>query len=53
MEDSSGLPERTNDSAGAYAKACLAVATGSNIPVIDIWSIMQQFLGWEKSFLRY
>ncbi|KAI0492019.1 hypothetical protein KFK09_026284 [Dendrobium nobile] len=51
-DDPSGLPERTNDSAGAYAKACIAVASESNIPVIDIWSKMQQFSGWEKSFLR-
>lgn len=47
-----GLPERTNQSAGAYAKACIAVAKESGIPVIDIWSKMQQFPNWEKSFLR-
>ncbi|XP_020595894.1 GDSL esterase/lipase At5g45920 [Phalaenopsis equestris] len=50
-ENPSGLPERTNESAGAYAKACIAVATESNIPVIDMWSKMQQFPSWEKSFL--
>ncbi|CAL9110749.1 unnamed protein product [Musa textilis] len=48
----SGLPERTNKEAGAYAKACVAVAEASGLPVIDIWTRMQKFPGWEKSFLR-
>ncbi|EHA8591085.1 putative GDSL esterase/lipase [Cocos nucifera] len=52
-DNPSGLPERTNESAGAYAKACIAVAKESGIPVIDIWSKMQQFPNWEKVFLRY
>ena len=52
-DNPSGLPERTNESAGAYAKACIAVAKESGIPVIDIWSKMQQFPNWEKIFLRY
>ncbi|XP_008783917.1 GDSL esterase/lipase At5g45920 [Phoenix dactylifera] len=51
-DNPSGLPERTNVSAGAYAKACIAVANESGIPVIDIWSKMQQFPNWEKIFLR-
>ncbi|XP_020251368.1 GDSL esterase/lipase At5g45920 isoform X2 [Asparagus officinalis] len=52
VEDNSGLPDRTNESAGAYARACGEVAKESGIQVIDIWSKMQQYLGWEKSFLR-
>lgn len=51
-EDTSGLPERTNESAGAYAKACISVAKESGLPVIDIWSKMQQIPGWEKNLLR-
>ncbi|THU60669.1 hypothetical protein C4D60_Mb07t15220 [Musa balbisiana] len=51
-DNSSGLPERTNESAGAYAKACVAVANELGLPVIDIWSKMLQFPDWEKSFLR-
>ncbi|KAM0944534.1 putative SGNH hydrolase-type esterase domain, SGNH hydrolase superfamily [Dioscorea sansibarensis] len=50
--DSSGLPDRTNEFAGAYAKACVAIAKESDLQVIDIWSKMQSFPGWEKSFLR-
>ncbi|XP_072998338.1 GDSL esterase/lipase At5g45920 [Typha latifolia] len=46
------LPERTNESAGVFAKACIAVANESGIPVIDVWSKMQQFPDWEKSLLR-
>ncbi|XP_039123876.1 GDSL esterase/lipase At5g45920 isoform X1 [Dioscorea cayenensis subsp. rotundata] len=49
--NSSGLPDRTNEFAGAYAKACVAIAKESDLPVIDIWSKMQSFPGWEKSFL--
>lgn len=49
----SGLPERTNESAGAYAKACVAVAKELGVPYIDLWTKMQQFPDWEKSFLRY
>ncbi|MQM18532.1 hypothetical protein Taro_051526 [Colocasia esculenta] len=51
-ENPSGLPERTNESAGAYANACVAVAMEANVPVVDLWSKMQLFLGWEKAFLR-
>ncbi|RWV79639.1 hypothetical protein GW17_00059197, partial [Ensete ventricosum] len=51
-DNSSGLPERTNEVAGAYAKACVAVAEESGLPVIDIWTRMHKFPGWEKLFLR-
>lgn len=51
FSDGSGLPERTNDSAGAYAKACVAVAEESGVPVIDLWTRMQQVPGWEKALL--
>ncbi|XP_021907709.1 GDSL esterase/lipase At5g45920 isoform X1 [Carica papaya] len=51
IEDPTGLPERTNEAAGAYAKACSAVASECGIPVIDLWSKMQKFPGWQKSCL--
>lgn len=51
-DNPSGLPERTNEYAGAYAKACITVARESGVPVIDLWSKMQLFPDWEKSFLR-
>ncbi|EER89226.1 hypothetical protein BDA96_10G051800 [Sorghum bicolor] len=50
--DFSGLPERTNAAAGLYAKACLEVARQCGLRAIDVWSRMQRFHGWEKSFLR-
>lgn len=53
VEDNSGLPERTNESAGSYAKACLAVASDSQVFAVDIWTKMQQFPGWHKACLRY
>ncbi|CAA6665820.1 unnamed protein product [Spirodela intermedia] len=51
-ENPSGLPERTNEAAGAYAKSCVSVAMELNTPVVDLWSKMQEILGWEKAFLR-
>ncbi|KAA0052635.1 GDSL esterase/lipase [Cucumis melo var. makuwa] len=44
-------PERTNDAAGAYANACIAVAKECGVSVIDIWTKMQQVPGWEKACL--
>lgn len=52
-ENTTGLPERTNSDAGAYAEACKSVAMENNLPVLDIWSKMQEFPHWEKTFLRY
>ena len=46
-------PERTNNAAGDYAKACIAVAAECGVSVIDIWTKMQQLPGWEKACLRY
>ncbi|KAL1834123.1 hypothetical protein DCAR_0104288 [Daucus carota subsp. sativus] len=51
-EDPSGLPERTNEAAGAYAKACASVAEEYKIPVINLWNRMQKFPNWEKLMLR-
>ncbi|XP_010279161.1 PREDICTED: GDSL esterase/lipase At5g45920-like [Nelumbo nucifera] len=51
-DNPSGLPERTNQAAGAYAKACIEVAGECGVAVIDLWSKMQQFPGWEKACLR-
>lgn len=50
--DFSGLPERTNAAAAGYARACVEVARQCGLRAIDIWSRMQRFPGWEKSFLR-
>uniref|UniRef100_A0ACD5ZRR1 Uncharacterized protein n=1 Tax=Avena sativa TaxID=4498 RepID=A0ACD5ZRR1_AVESA len=52
LGDASGLPERTNDAAGRYARACLEVAAQAGFRAIDLWSRMQMFPGWETSFLR-
>ncbi|CAA3008102.1 GDSL esterase lipase At5g45920 [Olea europaea subsp. europaea] len=52
VENESGLPERTNEAAGRYAKACLAVAAECGIPAVDLWTKMQQIPGWQKAYLR-
>ncbi|XP_048325891.1 GDSL esterase/lipase At5g45920 isoform X2 [Ziziphus jujuba] len=44
-------PERTNEAAGDYAKACIAVAGECGIPVVDLWTKMQQFSDWKKAYL--
>ncbi|KAL3617055.1 hypothetical protein CASFOL_039449 [Castilleja foliolosa] len=49
----SGLPERTNEAAGHYAKECLAVAAEyDDVLAIDLWTKMQQVPGWQKLYLR-
>ncbi|XP_044495768.1 GDSL esterase/lipase At5g45920-like [Mangifera indica] len=50
VENPMGLPERTNEAAGVYAKACTELAV--EIPVVDLWTRMQQFPGWQKALLR-
>ncbi|XP_078174870.1 SGNH hydrolase-type esterase superfamily protein [Carex rostrata] len=49
--DPSGQAERTNEAAGKYAKACIAVANELSTPVIDTWSKMQEIPDWRKSAL--
>ncbi|MCL7035420.1 hypothetical protein MKW94_021614, partial [Papaver nudicaule] len=50
-DSSSGLPERTNEAAGAYAKACVEVADECGVIGVDLWTKMQQCPNWEKSCL--
>ncbi|OIV97138.1 hypothetical protein TanjilG_00167 [Lupinus angustifolius] len=50
-ENPEGLPERTNEAAGEYARACITVAGECGIPVIDLWRKMQQCPSWRKDFL--
>ncbi|KAI3456182.1 hypothetical protein Pfo_012845 [Paulownia fortunei] len=52
VDNPSGLPERTNEAAGSYAKQCLAVAAECGVSAIDLWEKMQQFPGWQKAYLR-
>lgn len=50
-ENKSRLPERTNEAAGNYAKACLAVAAECGVFAIDLWTRMQQIPGWQTACL--
>ncbi|KAJ9168745.1 hypothetical protein P3X46_020237 [Hevea brasiliensis] len=52
VENLQGLSERTNEAAGAYAKACIAVAEECGCPVVDIWTKMQQNPNWKNACLR-
>ncbi|XP_058771496.1 GDSL esterase/lipase At5g45920-like [Vicia villosa] len=51
LDNPENLPERTNEAAGEYARACIDVATECQVPVIDLWTKMQQPSGWEKFYL--
>ncbi|KAK1268684.1 GDSL esterase/lipase [Acorus gramineus] len=51
-DDRSGLPERTNAFAGTYRNACIDAAEELAVPVVDLWTKMQRFPGWEKNLLR-
>lgn len=51
-ENPSGLPERTNEVAGAYAKACVYVAKECGTLVVDIWTKMQELPDWKNLCLR-
>nr|XP_011460297.1 PREDICTED: GDSL esterase/lipase At5g45920-like [Fragaria vesca subsp. vesca] len=52
IENPLNQPERTNEAAGAFAEACVAVARESGLPVIDLWTKMQQVPDWQKAHLR-
>ncbi|KAJ7945858.1 GDSL esterase/lipase [Quillaja saponaria] len=45
------LPERTNEAAGLYAKACVELAEEIGTRSINLWSKMQETEGWQKKFL--
>ncbi|KAJ4703608.1 GDSL esterase/lipase family [Melia azedarach] len=51
VENPTGQPERTNEAAGAYAKACTEVSRELGLPVIDLWTKMQQLPDWKKAYL--
>ncbi|KAK6233920.1 hypothetical protein QUC31_006326 [Theobroma cacao] len=51
-ENPSGLPERTNEAACAFAKACVETTGECGIPVVDLWTRMQHYPDWRKAHLR-
>ncbi|KAL3576151.1 hypothetical protein D5086_021434 [Populus alba] len=51
IENPSGLPERTNEAAGAYAQACISVAKECGCPVVDLWIKMQECPDWKQAYL--
>lgn len=52
VENPTGLPERTNEVAGAYAEACVEVGKECRIPTVNLWTKMQEFPDWGKAYLR-
>ncbi|KAL5544192.1 hypothetical protein UlMin_007976 [Ulmus minor] len=45
------LSERTNEATGLYAKQCIDLANELGLPYINLWSKMQETVGWQKKFL--
>ncbi|KAJ7956231.1 GDSL esterase/lipase [Quillaja saponaria] len=45
------LPERTNETAGLYANACVELAEEMGTRSINLWYLMQETEGWQKKFL--
>ncbi|XP_016753308.2 GDSL esterase/lipase At5g45920 [Gossypium hirsutum] len=52
VENPLGLPERTNEAAGAFAKACVETAGECGISVVDLWTRMQHYPDWRNAFLK-
>lgn len=50
-ENATKLPERTNEATGQYAKACIEIAKEMGVWYINLWSKMQETVGWQKKFL--
>lgn len=45
------VPERTNEHTKQYAEACKQVAAELGLPVLDLWTSMQETPNWETAFL--
>ncbi|KAF8399680.1 hypothetical protein HHK36_015551 [Tetracentron sinense] len=45
------LSERTNEMTGVYANQCVELAKELGLPSINLWSMMQETVGWQKKFL--
>ena len=50
--DFDGLPERTNEGAGAYAAECRRVAAELGVPCVDVWTRFQQLPAWRETLLN-
>jgi lysophospholipase L1-like esterase len=44
-------PERTNENTQKYAEACKSVGAAFDLPVLDLWTLMQQPSDWETALL--
>ena len=45
------LPERTNEFTKQYAQAVLELGQELQLPVLDLWTLMQQQPGWQEQLL--
>lgn len=45
------VPERTNAFTKQYVEACKQVAADLDIPVLDLWTKMQEAPNWDTAYL--
>ena len=45
------LPERTNDFTREYANAVVELGQEVQLPVLDLWTLMQQQPSWQEELL--
>lgn len=45
------MPERTNDFTKQYATAVLELGKELQLPVLDLWTLMQQQPSWQEDLL--
>ncbi|XP_019464016.1 PREDICTED: GDSL esterase/lipase At5g62930 isoform X1 [Lupinus angustifolius] len=50
-ENAMKLPERTNEVAGQYAKACVEIAKEMSVWYVNLWPKMQETDGWQDKLL--
>jgi lysophospholipase L1-like esterase len=47
-KDATGILERTNEGAGVYAARCVEMGQLIQVPVLDLWTLMQQESDWSS-----
>ena len=50
--EATSIPERTNKYTEKYAEACRDLAAREGLPVLDLWTQLQEYINWESTFLN-
>lgn len=52
VSEATSIPERTNEFTGQYAAAVRQLAGSLGLPVLDLWTELQQHAGWQTKYLE-